>query len=1105
MTKNFSNFSMKLLISMFCLILGVGQIFAQSQASTGQITGVVSDSTGAIVPNAAVELTNKGTNATQSATTSDDGVYRFVLLQPGTYTVRSSSSGFGEQTLDVEVQVGRTTDANFALGAAGTTTEVTVTAESVQTTANQFDAVQNQTAIDNLPINGRRFQDFVTLTPGAQVGLGGDTRGQISLSGQRGINSNINVDGVDFNQPFFGGIRGGERSNSAFSIPQEAIREFQVVAAGYSAEFGRSTGGIVNAVTKTGTNSVRGSLFYLLRPRQLARPNEYADALQEQRLSTIVVDGQTGVDATLAPTQQQFGGSIGGPIVENKLFYFASYEQQRFRAPRQVLFGNLVGLTPANASQTEVFNFYRGQETPFTQTNDVYAGLGRIDYNFNDANRFNVRYNYSRNDAINGAATGETSFDPTTNNALSTNGTEGNRNQSIVAQFVSNFGASTLNEARFQFANEKRPRIANELIPNVATGIGTFGTRSFLPTTQKDRRIQFTDSLTVLSGNHTFKFGGEFSNIFADQSFGFNQFGSYALFGQSTANTLEFISSNRVLNTTTPNLSRLGRFDSSGATYRQQIGDLQAAYDVQELSFFAQDSWRVTPKFTLNYGLRFEKQFNPEPEANNQPLIDLVTNARLPLRGENGFDPTQIADSQNQFGPRLGFAYDPAGDGKTVIRAFAGIYHARTPLLLLAGPFNNFRNPPGDLSVTLGPTFFNSSTFNQATFDAANPQYRAIVGGPGITPNTVYRQFAILGINLNTIPIGNLPTLTPEQLQTIQQRIQGARTAPASSLGFFFGAQPIGMDENFKNPESYQFGGGVEREIARDIIVGLDFSWVKTVFLQRNREVNIPGPTTFDATTGRPFVNRNLRPLPDLGSLQIRESSAKSLYRSATFRVRLNKKWGQVNAFYTLSKSDSDDDNERDSGGVGYSNPYDLSSEYGPSRIDRRHQFVANPVFFLPYGFEVSSAIRLRSGTPVNVIVNSDLNGDGVNNDRPYLEPGVDIGRNAYRNRPVYDVDLRVQKGFTFGERRRLIFSSEFFNIFNLSNIQIGSTTTTSFCATGAGTPPLSRCGLDGQTNLNFLQVREQNEASSNFGNIIVANNPGSQVFQVQLGVRFQF
>jgi len=1087
-----------LAMAVLCVLLSISNVFAQSQASTGQITGVVSDLTGAVVPNATVTLTNKNTNQTQEATSSDDGVYRFVLLQPGNYSVKSASSGFGEQILDVEVQVGRTTDANFTLGAAGTTATVEVTAEGVQTTASQFDAVQNQTAIDNLPINGRRFQDFVTLTPGAQVGLGGDTRGQISLSGQRGINSNINVDGVDFNQPFFGGIRGGERSNSAFSIPQESIREFQVIAAGYSAEFGRSTGGIVNAVTKTGTNGLRGSLFYLLRPRQLARANEYAKALQEQRLSQIVVNGQMGVDATLAPTQQQFGGSIGGPIVKDKLFYFASYEQQRFRAPRQTLFGNLVGLTPANAGQTEVFNFYRSQETPFTQTNDVYAGLGRIDYNFNDANRFNVRYNYSRNDALNGAATGETSFDPTTNNALSTNGTEGDRNQSVVAQFVSNFSASFLNEARFQFANEKRPRIANELIPNVATGIGTFGTRSFLPTTQKDRRIQFTDSLTVLSGNHTFKFGGEFSNIFADQSFGFNQFGAYALFGQSTINTLEFVSANRVP-------GRLGRFDSSGATYRQQIGDLQAAYNVQELSFFAQDSWRVTPKFTLNYGLRFEKQYNPEPEANNQPLIDVVKNAAFPIRGGKGFDATQIADSKNQFGPRVGFAYDPAGDGKTVIRAFAGIYHARTPLLLLAGPFNNFRNPAGDLSVTLGPTFFNSSTFNQATFDAANPQYTAIVGGTGITPNTVYRQFAILGINLNTTPIGNLPTLTPQQLQTIQQRIQAARTAPASSLGFFFGSQPIGLDENFRNPESYQFGGGVEREIAQDIVVGLDFSWVKTVYLQRNREVNIPGPTTFDATTGRPNVNRNLRPAQDLGSFQIRESSAKSLYRSATVRIRLNKKWGQVNAFYTLSKSDSDDDNERDSGGVGYSNPYDLSSEYGPSRIDRTHQFVASPVFFLPYGFEVSSAIRLRSGTPVNVIVNSDLNGDGVNNDRPYLVPGVQIERNAYRNRSIYDVDLRVQKGFRFGERRRLIFSTEFFNIFNLSNIQIGSTTTTSFCATGTGAAPISRCGLDGPSNINFLQVREQNQSSPNFGKIIVANNPGSQVFQMQLGARFQF
>jgi hypothetical protein len=349
-TKN----SIKLLaIAIFCLAIGVGQVFAQSQGSTGQITGVVSDQSGGVVPNATVTLVSKATNATQTTQTTDEGVYRFVSLQPGIYTVTTTSGGFAPTSLDVEAQVGRSTDANFTLGVADANATVTVTAEGVQTTSSQSDAVQNETAISNLPINGRRFQDFVGLTPTAQTD---PSRGQISLSGQRGINTNVNVDGVDFNQPFFGGIRGGERSNSAFTIPQESIREFQVVAAGYSAEFGRSSGGIVNAVTKSGTNETRGSLFYLYRPQELARPNAYARALNEQRLSQIVFNGQTGVDATLAPTQHQFGGSIGGPIVKNKLFYFGSYEQQRFRAPRQILYSNLVGLVPT-ASQQQIFDF----------------------------------------------------------------------------------------------------------------------------------------------------------------------------------------------------------------------------------------------------------------------------------------------------------------------------------------------------------------------------------------------------------------------------------------------------------------------------------------------------------------------------------------------------------------------------------------------------------------------------------------------------------------------------------------------------------------------------------------------------------------------------
>ena len=355
MTKNIS---IKFLAAAFlCVLVSIGQVFAQ--AGNGSITGVVTDSNGAVIPNATVKLVSLSKGTELNTTASSDGIYNFTSLEPGRYSVSATGGSFAEQKLEVEVQVGRTTDANFTLGVSDVSAEVLVTAEGVQTTQSNSDAVLSETAISNLPINGRRFQDFVTLTPTAQVD---PSRGQISLSGQRGINTNVNVDGVDFNQPFFGGIRGGERSNSAFTIPQESIREFQVIAAGYSAEFGRSSGGIVNAVTKSGSNNLRGSLFYLLRPRQLARPNDYAEALDEQRLSSIIVDGQQGVDATLAPTQQQFGGSIGGPIVKDRLFYFGSYEQQRFRAPRQILYPTLVSFTPTLVGQQEIFDFYRNQE-----------------------------------------------------------------------------------------------------------------------------------------------------------------------------------------------------------------------------------------------------------------------------------------------------------------------------------------------------------------------------------------------------------------------------------------------------------------------------------------------------------------------------------------------------------------------------------------------------------------------------------------------------------------------------------------------------------------------------------------------------------------------
>lgn len=1125
MTKNmFMRFLPAALMSMLAFAVA-----SFGQAGTGAISGIVSDTNGAVVKGATVTLTSKGTNETKSATTNDDGIYSFVLLKPGKYSVKTSAASFGEVTLDVEVQVGRTTDANVTLGVGSVSAVVEVNAGGIQTTSNNFDAVQNETAIQNLPINGRRFQDFVTLTPTAQVD---PQRGQISLSGQRGINSNVSVDGVDYNQPFFGGIRGGERSNSAFTLPQEAIREFQVVAAGYSAEFGRSSGGIVNAVTKSGTNDFRGSLFYLLRPKQLARGHDFSQALLEQKLKPL------GLDATLAPTLHQFGGSVGGPIAKDRLFFFASYEQQRFRAPRQIVFPNLP-TTGITARQADAFAFYNPLQVPFTQTNDAKAVLGKIDWNVTDSNRFNIRYNFSTNKALNAVSTGETALDPTTSNSLSTNGTEENRNHIVVAQLVSTISSNFINEFRGQYAKETRPRTPNQIVSNINTAVGVYGTRNFLPTTQYDRRYQAGDNVTFLSGAHTLKFGFEYSDIFADQTFGFNQTGVYSFAATLTGA--------QVLDNISPLVSGTyyGRFDTTTARYAKQVGNLAAAYGVKELSFFGQDSWRVNRKLTLNFGLRYERQYNPDAQANNTAVVNAIKAATFPIFGKT-VDPTRIPDSQHEWGPRVGFAYDPKGDGKTVIRAYAGEYYARTPLLILAGPFNNFRDPAGDLSVTLGsvayggttPNATTASNFNFPAFFAANPSYAAITGlsaatcatagnaSPSTTlynscaPNTVFRQFAIIGINLNAASLSSLPALTSAQLAAISSAMNNAISPTPSNFGIYQNAAFTGITPNFKNPQSFQFGAGVEHEMWKGVVLGLDYSQVNTSYLQRNRDINLPAPTGVDAVTGRVLVNRASRPLTSFGQIQLRDSSGRSRYRALTFRMNLTKSWVRLNAFYTLSRSQSDDDNERDAGGVLYDNPYDLSTEYYNSRLDRRHQFVANPLFYLPLGIELSSGIRIRSGTPINSQVGSDLNGDGNSNERPIIVPGVELPRNYYTNRPLYDVDLRVQRALKFSESRKLVLSAEFFNVLNLANIQLGTgvggSAITNFCRNSIeqpgqpAAPALARCGLDGITNSTFLQVRDQRQivngvANPAFGKISLLNGPGSQVFQMQLGARFYF
>ena len=358
------------------------------------------------------------------------------------------------------------------------------------------------------------------------------------------------------------------------------------------------------------------------------------------------------------------------------------------------------------------------------------------------------------------------------------------------------------------------------------------------------------------------------------------------------------------------------RFDAprNVVMFRKQLGNLSTALSTDEIALFGQDNWRLTPTFTLNVGLRWEGTFNPTPEANNDVILSQLDGRTFPIG--KGIDPTQIPNQMNQFGPRVGFAWNP-GTGTTVVRGYSGIYYARSPMLLFSDPMSGFRVPPGNLTVTL--------------------PYQVPVTNPN---DTLYEQFLLIGINLNATPLGSLPQLTPEQL-----------TAIANALGItanpYFGVNVTGVDSEFKNPRATQVGGGIERELVTNFSLGADVIYVKTDHLQRNRDLNIgvPAPRPTDPAQ-RPIFPA--RPLSTLAQVQIREASAKSEYTAMTLSSRLRRNWALLNVNYVLSKSMSDDDNERDSGGVLFENTFDLGPEWGPARLDRRHQFNGYAVFFLP-------------------------------------------------------------------------------------------------------------------------------------------------------------
>lgn len=616
---------------------------AQATATTGQIEGTVADESGAALPGVSITARNVDTGFERTATSDATGLYRLNLLPLGAYDLTAQLQGFaGVRRGGLRLQVGETLTVPIALKVAAVEETVTVTADApaVEVTRSLSATTVNEAAISSLPINGRRFQDFVLLTPGAVVE---NQRGGTAISGQRGINSSYAIDGASYDNPFFGGIKGGERSNLAYTISQEAIQEFQVSNAGYSAEFGRSGGGVVNAVTKTGTNDIHGSAFWYFRNEGLQADDPFGRPPTDYR-------------------QHQFGGSLGGPIKKDKSHFFLAYDQQIRENPFVVDFG------PASPQGAPGFE---GEEGTFQQTNDIWTALARIDYRVNESNNFWIRYNWSNNEGKNGISTNPTTF------AEAASSLEKDSQHTVVAQLSTVLSPNLLNEVRIQFSREDRPREPNTTDPTITvSGLGGTGRVTFLPSLETDDRYQIVDNFTMQRGNHSFRLGFDLNFLHVAQPFFLSRSGGEYRFNS----VADYI--------TTVNTGQQRWRD-----FRQGFGRADVDFWQKDIAFYLQDTWKVKRNLTLNYGLRYEAQFQPTPDE---------PNPNLPQSD-------QIPDDTNNIGPRLGIAWDPWNDGKGVVRLNAGVFFSRTPALLLVSPFTN--NGAAQLQLTFTPTSAGRPTF----------------------------------------------------------------------------------------------------------------------------------------------------------------------------------------------------------------------------------------------------------------------------------------------------------------------------------------------------------------------------------------------------------
>jgi outer membrane receptor protein involved in Fe transport len=1028
------------------LILAGLPALSFGQATSGILSGVVRDPSQAVIAGASVAATNTETGVTRSSVTNASGRYRVGELMPGKYQLTVSMAGFQKEVRkDIVLQVGQEVSLNFSLQVGGVEQQVEVTAEVpvVDTTTATVSSVVNQEQLRELPLNGRSFTDLITLdtvasTPTNQNSSSTGNYGaglQLTVAGARSDANAFTIDGTDMNAT----SNNTPGSAAGVQLGVDTIREFQVITSNAKAEYGRSAGAIVNAVTRSGTNDLHGSLFEFLRNNKL-------DAR-----SFIDLPTETNPNGSLPPFKRnQFGGTLGGPVKTDTSFYFLAYEGLRQRLTtsfvrRVPTADGRLGIGVLTASQTvnrkvePYINLYPLPSPGGTDYGDGTAdyfdtvaqpanenfGSARYDHHLSESDFVFARYTIDRGDStLPGGFLAPTSY--VTSNQYLTLQYDRIMSPTLLNMFRAGYNRSYSNVNPIQVPGGENLGFTpgqplGLLTPTPLDPIGPAGIVSLF---QVQNAFQFDDNLTWTRGNHTMKFGATATRFqwntdqpaFIQGSITFSSLANFLTLGGGTSATFLLPES---------------------STYRHLRTTL--------LGFFAQDDWRINPRLTLNYGLRWEFTTGLSetngliswiPDPNTTPYDGIKTGSLFDNKIKN-------------FEPRLGFNYALDNDSKTVLSGGFGIYHNQ----VLHNSMVSFRAQL--------PFYFRGSFSNMNAAAASNfPNIRAMIAA---TANGADQP-----------------------------------TAAAFRVTRSFDAL------NFKTPTFYRYNFTVQRELPWQMAAKIGYVGAVSRHLARRQLLNFFPQPIQQADGSLYFPPSSVAPQftnPDFSQMEWMSSDVNSSYNALT--ASLQKRFSQgmtYQASYTYSKciddSSSSETNYTTAATNGQWSP-DRSLETARCNFNIPHSFVLNGLYELPFGtgrkmlnsggvsniilggWQVGGVITIQQGVPFTVTTNLKTKGYGFNANRPNLNPGVDINSitqgnfgnrdqyfdasvftnppagtigNASRNillgPPIVQTNFTLSKVFPLTEKTNLQFRSEFFNLLNQTNLGIPAN---NINASGAG------------------------------------------------------